>query len=255
MKITSLSPSMVNTARICMRRFYYAEVVREPYLPNHFLAFGAAFHETARENYWQKREKEKDLPIDLLTDFFCEDLEYRDVDWSESSLDKTKDEGVISVRAYMEKVAPRIQPLHVEHAWSMNVKNRDWKITGKTDLIDDHNQVVDLKTTSRKVSSPKDGHTFQIGVYVAAWRAQTGQGGLVQGRLDFVVRGKDDVISIPVEFNGNLASSVVAEFDDVAKWIQREQWIPSRHYNNLCSRRYCNFFRQCEADCGGTIKD
>lgn len=254
MKITSLSPSMVNTYRICARRFFYSEVARLPFVPGPDLAFGASFHETTRETYWQKRESEKDLPIDLLTDFFCEDLECRDVDWSTKSRDKTKDEGVISVRSYMQRIAPGIQPLHVEHQWSMKVKHRDWRISGKTDLITDRNNVVDIKTTGRRVNVAKPDHVSQIATYVMAWRQQIGLDE-VQGCLDYAIRGKDEVCSIPVNFNGDLSRSVLTTFDDVAYWIQREAWPASRRGNYLCSRKYCSFWVTCEADCGGRVKD
>lgn len=254
MDIRSLSASMVNTYRICPRRFYYGEVVRLSYLPNPDLAFGAAFHEMARETHFQKIRTEKDLPISLLTDLFCQDLEDRDVDWSTKSLDKTKDEGVISVRSYMQKTAPSIHPAHVEHAWTMKIANRDWVISGKTDLITDKDRVRELKTTGRRVSKPKDGHAFQAGVYIMAWRAQTGLLS-VQGDLDYCIRGRDEVCSIPVEFDTELTRRTLDTFDDVAKWIQREAWPPHRQGNYLCSRRYCNDWNQCEKDCGGRVAD
>ena len=260
MNITSLSPSMLRTYRICPRRFLYGEVMRLPYLPNHDLAFGAAFHETARENYWQKRESGKDLPHDLLTDFFCTDLEYRDVDWSTKSLSKTKDEGVISVRSYMQKIAPSIQPLKVEHQW---IWRREGKVTvsGKTDLITTVNDVRELKTTGKQLDGyksgkprPKDGHGFQVGTYVAARREETGKHD-IQGQLDYSIRGKDAVCSIPMSFDADLSRSVLAAFDDVAGWIEREAWPASRYGNYYCSRKYCDYWQACEDDCGGRVKD
>ena len=260
MNITSLSPSMVNTYRICARRFFYAEVARLPYLPGPDLAFGASFHETMRETYYQKVNTEKDLPIDLLTDFFCEDIEYKDVDWSTKSLSKTKDEGVISVKAYMEKIAPSIQPAYVEHSWAWR---REGKVTvsGKTDLITIEKDVRELKTTGRQLDGyksgkprPKDGHAFQVGTYVAARREETGKPD-IQGQLDYSIRGRDAVCSIPMNFNGDLSRSVLAAFDDVAKWIEREAWPPSRHWNRLCSRKYCSYWATCEVDCGGRVAE
>lgn len=258
MNITSLSPSMVNTYRICPRRFYYSEVERLPYLPGPDLAFGAAFHETMRENYWPKRDTAKDLPLDLLTDFFCEDLEYRDVDWSTKSQSETKDEGVITVRSYMQKVAPSIQPVHVEHQWTWTRESRV-TITGKTDLITDK-RVNEIKTTGKRLDGykigkpkPKKGHPFQIGTYIAAWRMQTGLSE-AQGCLDYAMRGKDEVCSIPMNFNGDLTRNILAAFDDVAGWIQREAWPPVRG-GYLCSRKYCDYWNECEKDCGGRVKD
>lgn len=253
MNITSLSASMVETYRICGRRFYYSYALRLPRRSNPALAFGSAFHRMTEENYYQKRESSKDLPVDLLTDFFRDDLHYQDdVDWSEQSLGKTKDLGVKTVRAYQQKVAPKVQPLHVEHAWTMEVNNRDWIISGKTDLITVVNQVRETKTTGRKVNAPKPAHTFQTGVYALAWSQQTGLP--PQAEIDYAYRGKGDISSFSMEFGDSLGKLVLTTFDQVAKGIQAEVWIPNRTGTFLCSRKYCDFWNQCEKDCGGEVK-
>lgn len=257
MRIHSLSPSMVNTYLKCPRQFYYNYALKLPRLANHYLAFGSAFHETMRENYFQKINTEKDLPTDLLTDFFAEDLEYRDVDWSEQSLDKTKDDGVITVRAYQEQVAPTVKPRLVEQAFSMEVKGRDWVISGKIDLIA-HGTMWDLvienKTTDRRVSKPKPDHVFQTSVYTVAWRQTTGHAG-IQARLDYSLRGKDEICSMPVMFDGNVDKYVLSTFDQVARGIELEVWPANRVGNYLCSRKYCPHWGQCETDCGGRVAD
>lgn len=260
MNITSLSSSMVRTYYICPRRFLYGEVARLPYLPSPDMAFGLSAHETFRETHYQKTNTGNDLPIGLLQDFFCEDLECRDVDWSTKSLDATKDEGVITVKSYMQRIAPSIQPLHVEHQW---VWRREGKVTisGKTDLITIENSVRELKTTGKQLDGyksgkprPKDGHSFQVGTYVAARREETGKPD-IQAQLDYSIRGRDAVCSIPMNFNGDLSRSVLAAFDDVAKWIEAEAWPPSRHGNYLCSHKYCSWANECEKDCGGRVKE
>lgn len=218
------------------------------------LAFGLGFHRTAEENFWQKRTTRKDLPIGLLADFFAGELECMDdVDWKEQeqSLDATKDQGVKTVRAFQTKVAPGIQPVEVEHRWSMEVGGRDWVITGKTDLIVTQGP-IDIKTTGRGLSKPKDDHRFQVGTYVMARRAETGQQNL-QGQLEYAIRGKEETISLPVEFGPDLAQRIVSTFDNVAGCISREWWpIFRSHY--LCSRKYCSFWEICEQDCGGEVK-
>jgi hypothetical protein len=214
----------------------------------------------AEENFFQKRTTQKDLPLDLLTDFFVEDLEFRDdVDWKEQeqTLDQTKDQGVVTVRAYQEKVAPGIQPQVVEHVWSMEVVGRDWVISGKTDLVTEDDLVIDLKT-GKVPGKPRDGSprkpkqadAFQVSTYAMGWEAQTKRSN-VKGRLDFAPRGKDETISVGVPLES--AQSIVSTFDSVAKCIYREWWPPFRsHY--LCSRKYCSFWPECEKDWGGAVK-
>lgn len=254
MKIASLSPSMVKTYNVCGRKFLYQYGFKLPYLPNFKMACGSAIHLAAKENYFQKISTGKDLHVGLLTDLFAEDLEYRDVDWSEQSLDKTKDEGVKTLRAYMQKIAPNVRPAHVEHAWTMKIKGRDWVISGMTDLITDKDMVIELKTTGRKVSKSKPDHRFQAGTYVAAWRQQTGLE-IVQARIDYAIRGREDMLSFPAVFGDSNTKHILTTFDQVAKGIQADVWIPNRTGSYLCSRKYCSFWNECEKDCGGRVRD
>jgi len=260
MNITSLSPSMVNKYRQCPRAFYYDYCLRLPRTGSAYTAYGSAFHAMAEENYYQKVRTAKDLPIDLLLDFFRDDLQYRDdVDWKEQaeSLDDMKDQGVKTIKNYQENVAPGIQPQVVEHQWSMEINNRPWVISGKIDLVTIGNGVYEIKTTSTLPAKPRDKsppkpkpeHAFQVSAYAMGWNAQTGCPD-VQGRVDYAKRGGAEVMSVNVELED--AQSIVSTFDNVAGCIQREWWPPFRsHY--LCSRKYCNFFRECEKDCGGTV--
>lgn len=285
MNIHSLSPSMVNQYLQCPAKFKYNYVEKLPRLPNHYLAFGTSFHETLHENYYQKITTARDLPLDLLTDFFVEDLECQEVDWSQQSLGKTKDEGVITVRAYQQEIAPKIQPTHVEQRISMAVNGRPWVISGKIDAVAD-GIVREAKTTGKRVSKPRPEHIFQTGTYTALWRAEASQAlieGIIEGvtkyrdlqtdiwyaspaewiklvgtqringEIVYSIRGKDVVCSIPVNFGDSLDRWVLSTFDQVAKGIQLEVWPANRGGSYLCNRKYCDFWMKCEADCGGTV--
>jgi len=260
MNITSLSPSMVNKYRQCPRQFYYDYCLKLPRQGNAYTAFGSSFHRMAEENFWQKRTTRKDLPLDLLTDFFAADLEWADdVDWKEQSesLDDMKDQGVVTVKAYQENVAPGIQPQVVEHVNSMAINNRPWLISWKIDLVTDDDLVIDLKT-GKVPGKPRDGSprkpkatdAFQVSTYAMGWKAETGRPN-VKGRLDFAPRGKSETVSVDVALED--AQSIVSTFDDVAMSIQKEWWPVFRnHY--LCSRKYCQHWLECEKDCGGEVK-
>lgn len=249
MNIHSLSTSMVNQYRQCPANFYYGRVERLPWLPNHFLAFGSAFHKTLEENYFQKVNSGKDLPVDLLTDFFAEDLEYRDVDWSQQSLDETKDQGVKTVRSYQHRIAPQIRPTEVEHSFAMEVKGRPWVISGKIDLIAD-DLLLENKTTGRKVSKPKPEHVFQTGTYTAARKAEIKRE--IKTRLVYSLRGNGEIYSHDIQFDKGLEAHIINIFDQVAKGIQAEVWFANRNHP-YCNRKHCAFWGACEKDCGGIV--
>lgn len=253
MEIRSLSSTMVTSYIECSQRWYYQNCLRLPRLPNYYLAFGSAFHETMRENFWQKVQTQEDLNINVLTDFFCEDLEYRDVDWNNGTdLSQAKDMGVISVRSFQSNIACGIQPARVEYSFTMEVTGRPWTISGKLDVIDDENLIVEIKTITRSPGNqPKKEHTFQTGVYATAVRREAGLEA-IKARVDYSIRGKDQNHSFPLEFDASTERNVLTTFDSVANAIQKEIWIPNRN-SNYCTRRFCAYWDQCEKDCGGTV--
>lgn len=253
MNIQTLSPSMVNSYLKCSLGFFYQNVAQLPWISSPVLALGSAFHETVRENAFQKRTTFKDLPEDLLTDFFAGELEMADdVEWEGDGLSTTKDQGVICIRDYRQNRAPLVQPAMVEHVFNMAIKRRAWAITGKVDLVTDAKLVIDHKTTKGQMKKPKDDHVFQIGVYTLAVRRIEGFSD-AEAEIDYYPRGKAESYSRPVSFPDTLEKSVLTTFDQVANGINKEVWIANRtHY--LCSRKYCSYWNQCEKDCGDVVK-
>jgi CRISPR/Cas system-associated exonuclease Cas4 (RecB family) len=242
---------MVNSYLICSMRFFYENVAKLPRLPSPVLALGSAFHETVRENAFQKVNTFEDLPEDLLTDFYRDDLRYRDVEWTgEESLDSTTDAGIVCIRDYRQNKAPLVQPAMVEYAFTVEVNGRGWHIGGKVDLITKKKVVTDHKTCKGQSKDPKPAHKFQIGVYTLAVRRLEGLED-AQAQIDYYPRGKPESYSRLVSFGEGLEKNVLSTFDRVADGIQKEVWIPNRTANYLCSHRYCDFANQCIKDCGG----
>jgi CRISPR/Cas system-associated exonuclease Cas4 (RecB family) len=204
------------------------------------------------ENYFQKLNTQEDLPVELLTDFFCEDLECRDVDWSgDVDLSTAKDQGVVGIRSYQDQVACGIQPARVEYAFTIEVTGRPWSIMGKIDVIDDGDRVIETKTTTNKVHKAKKAHVFQAEVYATAFRREAGLE-TIRARVDYSLRAKEGNFHFSLEFDASTERNVLITFDSVANAIQKEIWIPNRN-SNYCTRRFCAYWDQCEKDCGGIV--
>jgi hypothetical protein len=218
------------------------------------LALGLSFHNTVKENAYQKVNSGKDLSAGLLKCFFAEDLEHSEVDWSDQSLDTTKDQGVVCVDEYRYKMAPKTQPAFVEYKFRMDVIGRAWKIKGKVDLITDEEVIVDHKTTTGTLKAPKPEHVFQIGVYALAIQKQAGNRA-VSAQVDYYPRGKPAAYSRPVTVSPGFDKQMLTAFDQAAKGIKHEIWAANRTANTWCKRRYCDFWNQCEIDCGGRVPD
>lgn len=255
MEIKELSPSRVNTYLICGRRYYYNYVAKELRIVSSPMAFGLSFHRATEENYFQKVTTKKDLKLNLLTDLFADELALVDgMEWKGNELSRAKDEGVISLGAYQEQIAPWVQPRIVEHEITANVPGRPWKISGRLDVITEANKDHELKTTRKKLSAPWNSARLQAATYTALLRKETGDP-KANSRLDYSVCGKNQIVSFEMDFAPDIQRHVLAIFDQVAQGIQREVWVANRGGSFLCSRKYCDFWAACERDCGDRVKD
>lgn len=254
MKITSLSPSMVNTYLKCSQQSLYRDVLRLAGPSTPVLTFGTAFHRTIEEDMYQKVKSGKNLPLDLLQDFIAEEIEYSETEWKEQTLNETKDQAVITLAEYQTKIASSIDPIDVEWAFSIDVIGRDYRIAGKADIINAVGAaVIETKTTGKRRSAPWPDQMFQVWVYMMAWTRKN-KSLRQQARVDYALRGKAETLSFPISYDSSLEKRILTTFDSVANGIQREVWIPNR-YHFLCCRKYCQYWNQCEKDCGGRVKD
>jgi len=74
--------------------------------------------------------------------------------------------------------------------------------------------------------------------------------------MDYAVCGqqKQRTISFDIEITESHEKDFLSLLVQVAKGIQNDIWFHNRA-DNFCTRRYCAYWRECESDCGGTVRD
>lgn len=256
MEIRSLSASRVNTFLICPYRYYcqYCEELTK--LPTAPLAIGGIFHESTKHNYRQKCDTRQDLPISDVLDIFSAEFDATEIEFhADEERGKEKDSGIGILREYQAVVAPGVQPVEAEARFVMKFKNKPWVFTGRTDVVDETGIVMEIKTTSRSLKAPKPNHLLQTYGYTQAIRRKLQSKG-IEARIDYAIRARDPkVISFPVNVTDSEERYFLTLISQVAKAIEAEAWPPNRVSNNLCSRKYCQYWHECEEENGGRIKE
>lgn len=245
-----LSPSQLRCFMDCQARWWFKYDLRYPDPPTGKFALGRAVHVALARNFEQKVETYEDLPIPGATALFRqawaierEQTEFRD---DEDAVELALcGEGL--VRKYIDEVAPAIEPaaveLHVEGEIS-SVQVQGW-----IDLLDVNGRIIDIKTAARKPGSIAPEHRFQIATY-----AQLTPGSNGEARIDTLVKTKaPGLVTQSVTITGQDIAATRALYPLAQRIMRAGEYMPNRLSMN-CSRRNCSFWRDCEREWGGEVR-
>lgn len=199
-------------------QFRYVEGIKPP--PPSAVTIGIAVHSALEVNFRQKIKSKKDLPIDTVLDAYSDAFESKKKEtlWKkdESPAD-VKDEGINLVRAYhtgldkkgepmifatlnpatskmikkpVQPLSPQIQPIMVEEPFEVRFDNDvGYIFIGRIDVVDDKNQVRDIKTSARTPTQDQVDTDLQMSAYALGFRVLTGktERGLL---MDFIVKNR-----------------------------------------------------------------
>jgi len=253
--ITYLRPTGINTYLECGAKFYFQEIEKLEVPNKAHLAFGTSIHKTLQENFAYKIETKKDLEVEEAKQIFSEtfEREFENVDKIDLIEEKPgviKDQGIKLIEKYQREVSPRIIPAAVEQKIKVKLKNYDYGLTGTIDLYDIDNQIIDHKTTSKKVNGTIPiGYQRQISAYVILEEAAGHK--VDHARIDFLKRDTTEIRHIAVNVD---KEHFLKMFQVVGDAISKGIFIPNRS-SYLCSKRFCKFYAECEKKFGGKIKD
>jgi RecB family exonuclease len=247
-----LSPSQVSTFAGCSAKWFYRYVLKLPSSQGPELAIGKALHATMKENFLQKIQEKRDLPLAGILAIYqgawaAEEAvtEFRpDDDRAE-----LKAMGAKLVTKYLEESAPLIDPAAVELPVEGIIAGV--RVRGYVDLLDTSGRIVDLKSAK---TSPSEGkirpdYRFQIATYAALTPGASGA-----ARLDTVVKLKREVRLVQQEFTitDDDRKSVETLYPLAREGMKSGLIFPNRS-SLLCSRKVCSYANFCVADHGGEV--
>lgn len=254
MELEYLSASRIKMYTNCSAQYYFKYIENLPTQPNSNLIQGSSVHKALEKNYVQKIESEQDLEFEEITSFYCDVFEKgsEEIDWKNEGLEKKKDkgklkdQGVNMVTCYHENFSPQIKPLEVEKEFILNFKNRGYKFKGFIDVYTKDKVVIDHKTT--KTKQIKDNDKMQGIFYCLAKGAE-------EFTLNYVTKHVNtQCYSHTQKINNSDKKHALFMLDKVASLIEQEVFYPNRD-GFLCSRKYCDFWSECEKKYGGSVKE
>lgn len=146
-----LSATQISMFLRCPKQweFRYVEGRKNP--PSGAMVQSKAWHRTVEQNYTQKIESEKDLPLSHMQEFFAsaydEALQAEEIDFgTNEDPGRLKDQGVDITTAHHKFVAPKVRPLLVEEKFCISLGDDfPFDLLGYWDLVDKDGMVVDNK--------------------------------------------------------------------------------------------------------------
>lgn len=248
-----LSVSQLRTYLRCPMQYYYSQVegIRIP--PKSAQAFGSVTHKSIEANYKQKVDSREDLPIKHIQEVWSDEFEKLkgEVVWEEGEKPgEVKDQGVSTVKVYMETIAPKIQPILVEHTVNVPLEGVGFDIKLIIDLTDEEHLIHDTKTTSKAppkkqqeqgIKEDIQGTTYWIGhEYVYGFPPSGFQ-------KDFLVRTKvPRAISVSVDpIQDWQKTRLMKQYSYVARCIRDGLFYPRDPDDWRCSPGWCGFYKLC----------
>lgn len=253
-----LTPSKLETARMCMARFRFEYVDRLPRRARADAELGNAADTTANEAYLQRKARDTLPAVGDVLDRFAAMWDWHAAlveEWDGETRGAMLDDGVRCMRLWRTRVAPHVRPESVQPTIrrQFGAAGDVWTLSGRLDVVADTGAgraIADLKLSARRFGADRitrstqpaaysllsDAPIFEFHVLV---RTVTPQVQILRGVVDDVDR---------------------AHFLRVAEMTRRTiraasttgDWIPNRgHF--LCSRRYCPFADACEREYGGRV--
>ncbi len=259
------SPTKLNQYLRCPQQFEYRYIRGLKIPPSSSMAQGLSFHGTEEYNFQQKIESHEDIKSNHLKEYYASYLDTKlneGVEWNEEEksegIEKVKggllDEGVKLVDAAARDLNPKINPIKVEEAFTIEIKTEEKdpiEITGRIDLISkdgDIERIHELKTTARTPSEISFDHQLQGIVYSMATETK-------EVEFNYAVKNKTPkIVSLSKQVDATDIEGFVTLTHKVDHAIRAGSFYPNRG-SFMCSKKWCGYWAQCEKENGGKIKD
>jgi CRISPR/Cas system-associated exonuclease Cas4 (RecB family) len=245
-----LSPTQVNTFLSCPAKYFFRYGAGLPDPASGALVRGKAVHSVIAYAMTAKMEGYALDPgaaaeiIEPAWDAAAEGAEFQ----AYEDVEQLKRSGAVLAEKWLAEAGPFVQPAAVELP-VMGVIG-GVPVRGIVDVLDTSGRVIDLKTATRKPSAITPDQALQLATYAAITPGASGE-----ARIDALISTKEPQL-VQIEHTPGAAGKRLVErlYPLVVEGIAAGVYPPSRS-STRCSRRYCNFWRECTAEYGGEVAE
>lgn len=255
------SPSKLETAQKCLQQFAFRYVERLPEQFRASMQFGNAADDTSNEVYRDKMRSGRTPARSDVQERFAAAWDYAAAavdDWGDESKDALTDIGTRAMAKWRDRIADFVQPtavqLKLEKPVADPTTGETWTLSGVIDLRgaapDKTELTADLKTSGRAYARDVFQRKAQPIAYTILADTPT---------FEF------HVLTTTKEPQTQVLRAEIPDADRMA-WLRRASmvkrqvehalrtgdWLPNRTHQ-MCSRRYCEHWRECEKRNGGQV--
>jgi len=241
----------------CMEQFRRRYILGDKIPPGVRLIVGTGTHKGVDADMKHKIATGELLPLDAVTDATRDGL---NAAWEKEGVTLEPDElarGMKIIRGeavdkavrlaalHHKETAPKIQPIHAERSWSLEIEGKPFDFVGQID-IQEADMVRDTKTSAKTPSADCAEKSLQLKAYAMAVQALDGK--LPKSvHLDYLIDTKQakaatfDYAPDPEDFD-----LVLNRLDTVAYAMERGVFVPVEPDHWVCSEKYCGYYSTCK---------
>ena len=274
----------------CWYAFFRRYILGEKTPPGAALIFGRADDQTKNAVYEKKIETHETMTIPACQEVFSSEFDdviknEDEIDWHDDNRGELKDRGVALIGHWRTEIAIKTKPVAVQGKFSVPIEYTHqgdlhaFEFMGYWDFVEEmmsdngevrkKRVVTDNKTSGKRWGKSKVAESSQgVGYALAAeLDPELKELGVDPSEVHFhiVVKSKTPVVQHP-DTDPHLVrvtdaeersgfSKILSKFHlAVASNIKTGNWLPNRA-NYLCSKKWCGYWRVCQKEHGGVIKD
>lgn len=234
----------------CPLSFYFRHILglKEP--PRGAMYQGIAFHHGVEVNFEQKLRTQIDLPLEEVRAETADQWENlvrgRKPELQEDEkIGELKDKAIECVTVYHVTTAPSVQPAQVEQRFRCDVDGAPYAMSGRVDLIDADDIIIDHKTSGVKWTADRASGSVQLNAYEYGRRKLTGQTETQGVQVHVVVKKK-----VP-EVQRIACPKTVADmqgYESIHRFVSQAVArgdFPPRTDGWWCSANWCGYWKRC----------
>lgn len=246
-----ISSSQVDTYLRCGRQWFYRYRMGLVVPPTGALTTGKSIHSALEHNFSQKIKSGNDLHFDQVEGVFEESLKEQKEEtvWEEEfNFDAALQTGSKALKVHHEKLAPTIQPVHVESKFTFPI-TETVDLTGIIDLIDTNDVIIDHKTSKTSWNQTKVDKHLQLSFYAAAVYHNVPDNSPIDVRVDTLIFNKTPKAE---QWSSQRTVSDAARALSIARYvisgIQAEVFLPAESGAWCCDPKWCGYYDRCMQD-------
>ncbi len=251
--------SQLQTYSNCPMQFYFRWVENIIIPPGSAILVGKSVHASAQQDLTAKRDTGALLPLDAVTEAARDSVnsewdkpEGVTLDDDEKLLGEqrvrgeTVDAAVSLASLHHGKLAPALEPKHIERPFTVELNGFPVDISGTLDLQEINGTLRDLKTRSATPPAGLADSSLDLTFYGLAAQALDREPPPVLA-LDCLVKTKTPKLVTQTTTRGEVAyRALLLRIAVVAKAIESGIFPPCSPEHWMCSEKFCGYFGMCD---------